>query len=161
MESVDRHIKEAYQKNHNFLERVYYKFRDLNLDLDSNELSFANQSNSNELKESLAPIQAFRKIVLGVIAINRMKILVQSTVDGFGKHQIDDYDNFELPEYNDEDDNCLNVKNSNTYLDNSEHYMSFAKLHNAAESSISVTPDKNDSKNNSAENIIVRPKALF
>ena len=161
MESLNRFINEANQKNHNFLERVYFKFRDLNLDLDSAELSFTTQQKSEGFKESLTPLQSFRKIILWIIAINRMKRLAQSVVDGFGKYQLEDLNNFEIPDYNDEDESCLNIKNNNPYLDNSEQYMSFAKLHNAAESSISITPDKNDSKNYSIDNMIVRPKSLF
>ena len=153
-------IKDSYQKNYNFLERVYYKIRDLNLDIDSSDSTFSSQQKSVEIKENILPIQSFRKVVIAIIALNRMKRLSQSIIDGFGKYNIDDYDNIEIADYNYDDSNIISKVN-NPYCDNSDQYMSFARLQNASESPISITPDKHESKNNSAENIILKPRSLF
>lgn len=83
-------IKDAFQKTQNFLERVYYKIRDLNLDVDSSDSSFMNQPKTEEFKEVISPLSKFKSAVACIIAINRIKLLTKSTSDGFGKFTLED-----------------------------------------------------------------------
>ena len=159
-----KNLNQAHAKTCGFMERVYYKVREINLDSGTNETSFVNETSLNvQTQVEYSPRFIFRKCVLTVIAIHRMRLLALSDNDGFGKHHIDDIEGLEISELPSGHGKAIYINTSYQnpyYWDTDEQLKSFSKLQNSLEGSISVTPIKGDPNENIAKELFHRRNTL-
>jgi len=151
-------LKESYSKTCLFIERVYYKIRELNLDSSFDDMQ-QEHSNNTEMNNSSGyhPLLKLRKCVLAVIAMNRMKFLSHSD-NGFGKHNLEDIENIEIIENFSQVNEHIFVHGgyNNPYCDTEDQMKSFSKVQNSIDASISVTPIKAEGQDSIARHLFMK-----
>ena len=149
-------------KNHsnkleNFLKRVYCKFREYNLGTKNVESMELMNDGIDGAYDNLDAISKFRKCALAVIALNRMRYLVRSKYEGFGKYEIEDFESIEH-------ENLEHFIHLNPSHKIAEPYHSLQNIHNSIDSSISITPIKSkineEFKEISIDNIYIQANVI-
>ena len=134
-----KNLQESYNKTSGFLERVYYKVREFNLDTSSNEEFILSQEESS-ISKCFHPIFTFRKVVLAIIALNRMRKLANSE-EGFGKYNFNELENFEV---RDQQELSEGIFISAPYWEHEFKTKSLNGNSNSINGSLNVTPIKNE-----------------
>ena len=149
-------------KNHsnkleNFLKRVYCKFREYNLGIKNDETVELFNDGSEGIYDGYSALSKFRKCALAVIALNRMRYLVKSKYEGFGKYEIEDFESIEH-------ENLDNLIHANPRYEIVDSCQSLQKIQNTIEPSISITPVKRimneEFKEISLDNILMNANAI-
>jgi hypothetical protein len=122
--------KESYGKTWGFLERVYYKIRELNLESSCDDVSEIQYQNDSSERPELHPILKFRKCVLSVIALNRIKFLVK---ESSSKPNISDDDIFtSTPNKNDDQESIVvNLFQKQNYFSTSKRSESVCHMNSS------------------------------
>lgn len=108
-----KNLNQAHTKTCGFMERVYHKVREINLDSATNETSFVNDNGiSIQSQIEYSPRFVFRKCVLAIIAIHRMRLLSLSNNDGFGKYHLGEVESFEISEFAPRHDKAMYINTS-------------------------------------------------
>lgn len=145
-------LNQMHIKTSGFLERVYYKTRELNLDAPDDESFINEQKISNQ---HFSPFRCFRKAVLAIIAINRM-IRLTDNIQGFGKHNFDEIYNVEIIPGQNLSNKQISINDcSHNYLDTDENLKSF-KNQDSIDGSFSVTPIKHKQNDSISKNLFMK-----
>jgi septal ring factor EnvC (AmiA/AmiB activator) len=149
-------LNQMHIKTSGFLERVYCKVRELNLD-SLNDESFINEHKFND--QTFNPFRCFRKAVIAVIALNRM-IRLTGNAQGFGKYNFEEIDNIEIiPGQNLSNEQILINESCHNYLDTDDNLKSF-KNQTSIDGSFAVTPIKHRPNESVSKNLFMKPSNI-
>ncbi|CAI2361362.1 unnamed protein product [Moneuplotes crassus] len=128
-------LQQSYKKTTSFLERVYCKIREINLGVQGEEVT-----NKDKEIKTVSPLFKFRKSVLAIIAVNRIKKLFKTQC--LGKYDLECIDSIKVAEFGENEEMFISQGYQLPEYDTEDNQKCFKFENNSIEKSLSITPIK-------------------